>query len=143
MDCQLSFEGAYLKPLLVRLACRTALPPASAGAYPSWRMDGRSTLSCAPLNRRDELRDNFDLIDKPFDKMARINEGDAAQADSLPQRVGAFAEALMWRLVPEVVGTSIRPTRLLREQIGALTNNLARPALVSAKTPSGSPYWVS
>jgi hypothetical protein len=40
-----------------------------------------TTLSCAPLNRRDELRDDFDLIDKPPDKMARVNEGDAAQAD--------------------------------------------------------------
>jgi hypothetical protein len=40
-----------------------------------------TTLSCAPLNRREELRDNFDLIDKPSDKMARVNEGDTAQAD--------------------------------------------------------------
>jgi hypothetical protein len=36
------------------------------------------TLSCAPLNHRNKLRDNFDLIDKPSDKMARVNEGDAA-----------------------------------------------------------------
>jgi hypothetical protein len=42
----------------------------------------------------------------------------------LLQCVGAFAEALMLRLMPEVVGAAIRPTRLLPEQIGALANDL-------------------
>jgi hypothetical protein len=46
------------------------------------------------------------------------------KALSLPQCVGAFAEALMLRLMPEVVGAAIRPTRLLPEQIGALANDL-------------------
>ena len=42
----------------------------------------------------------------------------------LPQRLGAFTEALMLRLMPEVIGASIRPARLLPEQIGALANDL-------------------
>jgi hypothetical protein len=45
-------------------------------------------------------------------------------AFSLPQCVGAFAEAFMLRLVPEVVGAAIRPTRLLPKQVGALANDL-------------------
>jgi len=43
---------------------------------------------------------------------------------TLPQRVGAFTEALMLRLMPEVVGAPTRPTRLLPKQIGALANDL-------------------
>jgi hypothetical protein len=41
----------------------------------------------------------------------------------LPQRVGAFAEAFMLRLMPEVLRASIWPTRLLPEKIGALAND--------------------
>ena len=47
----------------------------------------------------------------------------------LPQRVGAFAEALMLRLMPELVGAAIRTTRLLPEQIGALANDLVKTRL--------------
>jgi hypothetical protein len=68
LDPSVLLEGAYPKPVLVRLALRTALP--------------------------------------------------------LPQRVGAFAEALMLRLMPEVVGAVIRTTRLLPKQISALSNGL-------------------
>src|SRR5271168_409797 len=50
-------------------------------------------------------------------------------ARPLPQRVGAFAEALMLRLMPEVVGAAIQPTRLLPEQIGALANDLVQTCL--------------
>jgi hypothetical protein len=42
----------------------------------------------------------------------------------LPQSVGALAEALILRLMPEVVCAAIRPTRPLPEQIGALANDL-------------------
>ena len=42
----------------------------------------------------------------------------------LPQRVGAFAEALILRLMPEIVGAAIQPTRLFPQQIGALANDL-------------------
>ena len=42
----------------------------------------------------------------------------------VPQRVGAFAEALMLHLMPVVVCASIRPPRLLPEQIGTLANDL-------------------
>jgi hypothetical protein len=54
------------------------VPPDRVNWLCAWPM---TTFSCAPLNRRDELRNNFDLIDKPPDKMVRVNEGDAAQAD--------------------------------------------------------------
>jgi hypothetical protein len=47
----------------------------------------------------------------------------------LPQCVGAFAEALMLRLMPEVGGAAIRPTRLFPEQIGALANDLVQACL--------------
>jgi hypothetical protein len=40
------------------------------------------------------------------------------------RRVGAFAEAFMLRLMPELVRAAIRPTRLFPKQIGALANNL-------------------
>jgi hypothetical protein len=42
----------------------------------------------------------------------------------LPQRVGAFAEALMLRLKPEVIGATIRPTGQVPGQISALANDL-------------------
>ena len=42
----------------------------------------------------------------------------------LPQRVSAFAEALMLRFMPEIVGVAIRPTGLLPEHIGMLANDL-------------------
>jgi hypothetical protein len=45
-------------------------------------------------------------------------------AFALPQRVGSFAEAIMLRPMPEIVGVAIRPTRLFSKQIGALANNL-------------------
>jgi hypothetical protein len=51
--------------------------------------------------------------------------------DSLPAPpcVGAFAEALTPRLMPEVIGAIIRPTRLLLEQIRALANDLVQTRL--------------
>ena len=42
------------------------------------------------LNRRDELRDNFHLVDKPPDKLTSVNEGDAAQADQRAPAVGVL-----------------------------------------------------
>ncbi len=47
----------------------------------------------------------------------------------LPQRVSAFAEALMLSLAPEVVGAAIRPFRLLPEQISVLANDLVQSRL--------------
>src|ERR1700722_19725815 len=44
----------------------------------------------------------------------------------LPQSVGAFAESLALRLMPEIVGAAIRPPRLLPEQIGVLANDLVQ-----------------
>src|SRR5208283_4839392 len=43
---------------------------------------------------------------------------------ALPQRISAFAEALMLRLAPEVVGATLRTPRLVPEKIGAVANEL-------------------
>jgi hypothetical protein len=58
----------------------------------------------------------------------------------LAQRVDPFAEALMLRLMPELVGAAIRTTRLLPEQIGALANDLVKTCLGLRQPPCGSPY---
>ena len=50
-------------------------------------------------------------------------------AITLPHRIGAFAEALMLSLMPEVVGGCVRPTRLFPKQIGALANDLIQTRL--------------
>ena len=47
----------------------------------------------------------------------------------LPQRVSAFAEALMLRLVPELVGAALWPPRLLPEEIGVLAIELVQTRL--------------
>jgi hypothetical protein len=44
----------------------------------------------------------------------------------LPQRLGAFAETLILRLMPEVLGVAFRATRLFPEQIGPLANDLVQ-----------------
>ena len=62
-------------------------------------------------------------------KMVRVRNQRFARlafraAFPLPQCRGAFAETLMLRLMPEVVGAAIRPTRSLPKQIRALANDL-------------------
>jgi hypothetical protein len=47
----------------------------------------------------------------------------------LPQRVRAFAEALILRLMPEVLGAAFRATRLFPEQIGPFANDLVQALL--------------
>ena len=52
-------------------------------------LNGRGNpSSCAPLNRRDELRDNLHFVVKPRVRVAMVNEGDAAETDWCAPAVG-------------------------------------------------------
>jgi hypothetical protein len=73
--------------------------------------------------RRQSSRATCQLSSK-----ARVrNQCSSALPSGQPSRsqcVGALAEALMLRLMPEFFCAAIRPTRPLPEQIGALANDL-------------------